>query len=166
MAAKSRSVEEEPTHSGVIAYRFHGDEVQVLLVTARGSGRWIIPKGKIDEDVGSRESARREAFEEAGIEGDLEKSPFRRYLQGDDEDGDLVEVFLMRVNDEADSWPEDSERIRRWVPLDHLDGYVTDPGLRSALLTATPVISSSRRERRSKPGHAPKATIVEGTEDT
>ena len=33
------------TQFGALCYRVHKDNVQVLLVTSRGTGRWILPKG-------------------------------------------------------------------------------------------------------------------------
>jgi 8-oxo-dGTP pyrophosphatase MutT (NUDIX family) len=122
------------THSGVVAWRIRDGNPEVLLVTATGSGKWVIPKGRIDEDVGSRKSARREAFEEAGIKGKIDKVPFDEYRHGGEDV--LVEVFLMRVKSEAPSWPEEDVRERRWVSLEDSSDTVDDPGLRSVLRKA------------------------------
>jgi hypothetical protein len=40
---------------------------KILLVTARHSKSWALVKGHIDRSLGALESARREAFEEAGV---------------------------------------------------------------------------------------------------
>ena len=42
---------------------------KVVVVTARGSKRWIIPKGSIDGELSAQESAAKEALEEAGAKG-------------------------------------------------------------------------------------------------
>ena len=136
--------EEELTHSGVVPYRIRNGKAEVLLVTASGSGRWVVPKGHIVEEVGSRESARREAFEEAGIEGTVEATAFDRYIHGDDDM--VVEVFLMHITSEAASWPEEGVRQRRWVSFQEADGLVQDPGLRKLLrkASASPMIASGK----------------------
>ena len=53
--------------AGVIAYRFVHDEMRVLLITSRDTGRWIIPKGNIAGHRSPSDAAPREAFEEAGV---------------------------------------------------------------------------------------------------
>ena len=70
-----RTVKEKPDHwyrqSGVIPLRCKGKKTEVLLVTSRGGKRWIIPKGIIEPGLSAGESALREAWEEAGAQGDL-----------------------------------------------------------------------------------------------
>ena len=52
-----------------LCYRVHKDETQILLITSRERGRWIIPKGWPVEGATPAEAATAEAFEEAGVEG-------------------------------------------------------------------------------------------------
>ena len=143
MGKKKKGADEELSHSGIIAHRTRNGFAEVLLVTASGSGRWVIPKGHIDEEVGSRESARREAFEEAGIEGDVDVRAFDRYVHGDDEI--LVEVFLMRATFEAASWPEEDIRQRCWASFEEAIELVEDSGLRKLLRKAS-VVARDLRE--------------------
>jgi len=149
---KRAKPEEELTHSGVIPYRVRKGKAEVLLVTASGSGRWVVPKGHIVEEVGSRESARREAFEEAGLEGTVETTAFDRYIHGDDDM--LVEVFLMHVSSEAATWPEQEVRKRRWVTFHEADGLVHDSGLRKLLrkVSKSPVMASGDTAATSSAG--------------
>ena len=44
-------------------------EGKVVAITARGSKRWIVPKGNIPNSLSARKSAAKEALEEAGIKG-------------------------------------------------------------------------------------------------
>ncbi len=53
----------------------HGD-VEVLLLTSRDTGRWVIPKGWPMEGMKAHAVAEREAFEEAGVRGTVQKEPF------------------------------------------------------------------------------------------
>lgn len=57
--------------SGVIPYRRTNHQLEVLLITSRRRARWIIPKGCIDVHPDPARSACQEAYEEAGIRGDL-----------------------------------------------------------------------------------------------
>ena len=57
--------------AGVIAYRIVDAKVQVLLITSRDTGRWIIPKGNIDAGATPAKAAQREAYEEAGVKGTI-----------------------------------------------------------------------------------------------
>ena len=47
----------------------------VLLVTTRGTGRWTIPKGWPKAGLSNSELAAREAFEEAGVAGEISNRP-------------------------------------------------------------------------------------------
>ena len=47
--------------AGVIAYRILDGKVQVLLMTSRDTGRWIIPKGNIDAGATPAKAAEKEA---------------------------------------------------------------------------------------------------------
>lgn len=91
-----------------------GGENRVVLVTSRGSGRWIIPKGNPIFGLLPCKTAEREAFEEAGLVGQVENDPvgsfsFRRKRNGHDELC-LVDVYLMQVEACLPDWPERGER--------------------------------------------------------
>ena len=43
--------------------------MDVLLITSRDTGRWVIPKGNPRAGMPSHEGAAREAYEEAGASG-------------------------------------------------------------------------------------------------
>jgi 8-oxo-dGTP pyrophosphatase MutT (NUDIX family) len=66
--------------AGAIAYRVRHAQIEVLLITSRAAGRWIIPKGNIDAGCTPAEAAEREAYEEAGVEGVVGSNlPFGSY---------------------------------------------------------------------------------------
>jgi 8-oxo-dGTP pyrophosphatase MutT (NUDIX family) len=53
-----------------LPYRARGkSELEVMLVTSRGSRRWIIPKGWPKRGIPAHDTAAKEAFEEAGVIG-------------------------------------------------------------------------------------------------
>lgn len=104
-----------------IPFVVRNDKVEVLLLTSRGTRRWIIPKGNIEPGQTPEESALAEAFEEAGVSGVVYGAlpiGFFNYLKRT-ATGDvhpvMVEVFLMRVTNILADWPERAARERQWV---------------------------------------------------
>jgi len=61
-----------------VCYRSSTQGIEFLLVRTRG-GRWIFPKGGVEEGLTQAQSAALEAFEEAGVHGRIEEMPFARY---------------------------------------------------------------------------------------
>jgi 8-oxo-dGTP pyrophosphatase MutT (NUDIX family) len=62
-----------------VCYRVRGGQVEFLLVRTR-AGRWTFPKGGVDGDRNRAAAAAREAYEEAGVRGAVERRAFERYL--------------------------------------------------------------------------------------
>jgi 8-oxo-dGTP pyrophosphatase MutT (NUDIX family) len=56
------------------------DDPLVLLITTCGSGRWSISKGWPKAGIADHETAAREAFEEAGIKGEVGARPIGSLL--------------------------------------------------------------------------------------
>jgi 8-oxo-dGTP pyrophosphatase MutT (NUDIX family) len=54
-------------------------EPEVLLLTSRDTGRWVIPKGWPMANKKAHAVAEQEAYEEAGVRGTVEKAPFGYY---------------------------------------------------------------------------------------
>ncbi len=150
------SVESEgmPRRCAALPYRVREGIIEVLLITRRGRPGWIIPKGKVDRTLGPAESARHEAIEEAGVEGEPGPAPFDQYRHGGGADDPLVHVFLLRVTRELPTWPEAHERKRMWVRAQGAAGQVSDPGLARVLSAAAAYLPN---ERPAEAGAAPAA---------
>jgi hypothetical protein len=56
-----------------------------------------------------------EAWEEAGLVGDLDPDPIGTYVQEKSGQVRLVTVFRMRVTQVLDDWPEREMRRRAWL---------------------------------------------------
>ena len=52
--------------SGAIPYAWAGDEPTYLLITSRRTGRWIFPKGMVEDDMTPAGSAAKEAWDNLG----------------------------------------------------------------------------------------------------
>lgn len=110
--------------------------VEVLLVTSRGSGRWLLPKGWPMVRRTRAEAAAREAFEEAGVRGRVREEEIGRFEHRKKLPllGPLrctVVVFPLEVERQLDIWPERKERKRRWFPLKEAAGRIQGDELRS-----------------------------------
>lgn len=107
-----------PRRSGVIPYRWLDNQLHILLITSRTDGRWIIPKGRLDPNLTAAESAAREAYEEAGVEGRLSPQSLGTYVHHRGSDLQEVEVYELEVRRILEDWPEKQERRREWFPVD------------------------------------------------
>jgi 8-oxo-dGTP pyrophosphatase MutT (NUDIX family) len=104
---------------------------EVLLVTSRNSKSWSLAKGNIDHSMGPVESARREAYEEAGVLGRMSAAPLGSYTHRKSAGGAFrVKVFKMHVRKQLSRWPEKSERKRRWVPVEAALDLIGNPSLK------------------------------------
>jgi 8-oxo-dGTP pyrophosphatase MutT (NUDIX family) len=104
--------------SGVIPYRVNGSEIEVLLITSSNGKRWIIPKGWVPFWLTSARSAKREAWEEAGVKGTVITPAIGSYTTTKFGQLHRVSVFLMRVDVEVKNYPEASYRNRQWMSID------------------------------------------------
>jgi 8-oxo-dGTP pyrophosphatase MutT (NUDIX family) len=108
------------TQYGVIPVRRAADgAIEVLLITSRDTGRWVVPRGNPIAGKSPAESAAQEAYEEAGIFGPVETEAIgsysyekRRRLRS--AVPAVVHLFRMDVAEERDDWPEKGQRERRW----------------------------------------------------
>lgn len=97
---------------------------KVLLITSRGTGRWIIPKGWPMEGRSLADAALQEAWEEGGVKGVIAQREMGRYHYGKAQDSGFavpveVRVFLIEVDELFQDFPESDERQRQWYhPVD------------------------------------------------
>lgn len=114
--------------------RSSGGGVEVMLITSRGTGRWVLPKGWPEGGESLAESARREAFEEAGVRGRVSPVEAGRYYYGKQQPSGVswrceVAVFPLEVEKEAAKWPERAKRTRKWLPPREAARLVNEPDL-------------------------------------
>jgi 8-oxo-dGTP pyrophosphatase MutT (NUDIX family) len=114
------------------------DGRQVLMITSRGTGRWIIPKGWPMEGRSLAGAAAQEAWEEAGVEGRVSSEELGRYSYDKDQDGGFsipvqVRVFPLYVRRLETDFPESSERRREWFDPAEAAKLVAEPGLAAIL---------------------------------
>jgi 8-oxo-dGTP pyrophosphatase MutT (NUDIX family) len=123
---------EPAVQAGAIPYTLVRGTPVFLLITSRGTGRWIFPKGAPMKGYELWQVAAREAFEEAGVEGEVETAPIGRYrgLKGSLRSAPIeVQMFPLRVVRQLDDWPEKDSRHRHWVILAEARRLLSDPQL-------------------------------------
>lgn len=103
-----------------LVYRVKKHQPEILLITSRGTGRWVLPKGWPQVGKTFSQSAQMETYEEAGVRGDIAPSPVGTYTYEkldicDGECGDfIVDVFPIRFSRQKKNWPERGERQIEW----------------------------------------------------
>jgi uncharacterized protein len=143
---------------GVLPYRLDEQKgLQILLVTSRDTGRWVIPRGNPMPRVQGHETARREAYEEAGIEGPLSEAPIGRFTyQKRRRSGDAtiaeVTVYGLRVVRQHFDWPERNQRTVRWFEPRQAALAVDEPELKALVAAFSP----------DAPGYTEAGPVVKG----
>ncbi|CAO2828659.1 unnamed protein product [Amaranthus hypochondriacus] len=120
--------------SGCIPYRFkdgHNDSetslehIEVAMITSPGRSDLVFPKGGWENDETVHEAACREAYEEAGLRGELHPTElgvweFRsksRQAISTLEGGCRGYMYALRVTEELDTWPEQPTHDRKWLNI-------------------------------------------------
>lgn len=114
-------------------------KVRVLMVTSRGTGRWVMPKGWVMDGKKPWHAAEIEALEEAGAIGRIASEPLGKYrYEKELGEGELVPikvtVYPMLVRRLKANWKERQDRERRWFSLSGAAARVDEPDLRKLLL--------------------------------
>lgn len=116
---------------------------QVLLVTSRDTGRWVIPKGWQMKKRTDPEAAQQEAFEEAGVEGRLIANPlglfsYNKVLDDQRLQPCVVSVYPVEVARLRRNYPERGQRKRRWFSPAKAARRVAEPELQAILAAFDP----------------------------
>ncbi len=119
--------------AAAIPYRWHSGRLEIALITRRQGGSWIVPKGHVEPGETPRQSARREATEEAGLLGKIGLRPLGSYEYLKGREPRIVHVFLLQVTRELRRWSEDDFRNREWIRLERAIERVRERGLRHLL---------------------------------
>jgi 8-oxo-dGTP pyrophosphatase MutT (NUDIX family) len=123
---------------GAICWRMHRGKVEVLLITSRDTGRWVIPKGWPMDGRSPAQAAAQEAWEEAGVQGEIAPNGlgqfrYAKMLGPKKALACEVEVYALRVAKLVDKFPERKERRRKWFAAEKAARKVNEPELRDLL---------------------------------
>ena len=122
-----------PKQAAVLAVRKGGADIEVCLIRRRDRRAWGVPKGFIEPGDSREKTALNEAWEEAGIRGQLVGEAIGTYEYAKFGTRLTVAVYVMRVVEELDEWPEMRLRHRKWVPLSEAASVLVRHPVRSLL---------------------------------
>jgi 8-oxo-dGTP pyrophosphatase MutT (NUDIX family) len=124
-----------------LCYRKSKGQKEVLLITTRGTGRWMLPKGWPMDGKTASEAARIEAWEEAGVKSaKVGRRPVGEFDYIKTHDSGLTEpcsatVYPIKVDKVKDDFPEAGQRKRKWVSVKKAAEMVEEQSLRDLLLS-------------------------------
>ena len=124
---------------------------EVMLLTSRETRRWVIPKGWPMKTKNPAQVAKQEAFEEAGLVGEIVgKRPLGSYhyskkLKKTDVLTEVL-VYSFRVKKQAEDWPEKLQRDTRW--------WMRQTPPRSSMKAASPASSNGLLEPQLASWHS------------
>lgn len=124
-APRKNKKQNTPFRSGTIPYMFdENGRLWILLVTPAGGGRWIFPKGNLEKNMSSRESAVKEAYEEAGVRGKCAD-----FLLGVQRFAgkQFVEFYPLKICGILEKWEEAGRRSRLFFTLPDARKELKDP---------------------------------------
>ncbi|WP_341211939.1 NUDIX hydrolase [uncultured Limimaricola sp.] len=130
------------TQFAALPWRITGDSVEFCLVTSRGRGRWILPKGWPMDGATPAEAAATEAREEAGLVGLTEDRCLGvwSFVKGGAKTGapHFAMVFPVQVTQVLADWPERGQRRRKWFTRERAAAKLDAPELRQIVLAFDP----------------------------
>ena len=130
-----------------LCWRVQDGKVQVLMITSRGTRRWILPKGWAMEGLTPAEAVAVEAWEEAGVTGKVVDRclgiySYEKELQGDQSFPCIAMVYPIKVKELARKYPEANQRRRKWMSPKKAAEKVAEPELAQILRDFNPAILS------------------------
>lgn len=132
------------TQYGALCFRIaEGSEIEVLVITSRDTGRWVIPKGWPMKNRKPHEAAEIEALQEAGVRGRTGKKPVGQYTYLKRRESGpgvpcIVEIYQVEVTDIETEFKEKGQRKLEWVAPVEAARRVYEPELKSFLSGFTP----------------------------
>jgi len=130
----------KPTRLQIAAlcYRMTVSGVEVLLLTSREKGRWILPKGWPELELEAHETALLEAYEEAGVRGNADRQPYAKFASYKGLEKGLqirttVLAFRIEVTEILEDYPEKGQRQVEWMPIDEAIQRADEQGVKRLL---------------------------------
>jgi len=120
--------------SGVVPYRKRDNDLEVLLITSLKKKRWIIPKGYVEFNLTPFESAKKEAYEEAGIIGSNETIELGALKIEKTIGVCWMKIFSMEVTEMLEDYPEKNQRKREWFSVREAAENISIPEISNLIL--------------------------------
>ena len=125
-----------------LCYRWNDarDGIDILLITSRDTGRWVIPKGWPMEGKLAHQVAAQEALEEVGVQGVSDRAPAGdfMYLKALDSGVKVpckVQVHGLEVTGFIAEFKEKGQRRKAWFSSREAAERVNEPGLKELIMS-------------------------------
>ncbi len=132
-----------------------GGKLEVMLVTSRGTRRFIVPKGWPMKGKSARQAALIEAREEAGVKGKVLKRPAGSYCYWKRLSTSFVHVevtaYLVEVVEELTAWQEAGARQRAWLTPADAAILIDEPELATLIRNLTAADVAQPEEMAATP---------------
>lgn len=136
-SANGLSKDEALLQYGALCYHLgkKRHDIELLLITSRETGRWVIPKGWPIEGKEPYRVAEREAEEEAGVRGKAARKPIGHFTYfkclGDGRKATcIVQVHPLKVENVLERFKEKGERQIAWFSCREAAELVHEPELK------------------------------------
>ncbi|UYV38677.1 NUDIX hydrolase [Rhodobacteraceae bacterium D3-12] len=131
------------TQFAALCWRLVNGKPQILLITSRGTNRWIIPKGWPMGGKTPGDGALIEAWEEAGVKGKASEQclglfSYHKKLDKRTSLPCVAMVYAVKVSKLAKDFPEAGQRKRKWVSPKKAAKLVKEPELAQIIKTFDP----------------------------
>ncbi|KAH0453336.1 hypothetical protein IEQ34_017660 [Dendrobium chrysotoxum] len=142
---------------GCIPYKFDVNcssndllhSLEVLVISSQKGYGMMFPKGGWESDETVKQAASREALEEAGVQGNVERRLGKWKYKSSTQAINESVMFPLKVTEELVHWPEMSARERKWVSVEEAREGCKHPWMREALDRLVRRLSSLIRHRKS-----------------
>ncbi|WGD32104.1 NUDIX hydrolase [Ancylobacter sp. WKF20] len=144
-----------------LPYRLSSDgRLQILVLTSRETRRAVIPKGWPMKNHKDWKSAQIEAWQEAGIVGDVSRKKLGQYRYWKRLESHFalvkVSVFPLAVRRQLDDFPERGDRLHVWMSPEDAALLIDETDL-GTLITA---FAASAEWRKSARTHFPEVAAA------
>ncbi|MDE4134048.1 NUDIX hydrolase [Phaeobacter sp. QD34_3] len=149
LSAVSKTQTDTATQVAALCFRItRTGKPRILMITSRGTGRWILPKGWPIPGRSLAQSAAIEAWEEAGARGVpldqcLGEYAYEKWRRELTPLPCVVRVYPVLVTGLQDNFPEQAERQRAWKSPRKAAALVQEKGLQGILAGFDPLTLGS-----------------------
>lgn len=150
-----------------LPYRLSAEgQLQILVLSSRETQRAVIPKGWPMKNHKDWKSAQIEAWQEAGIVGEVSRKKLGQYRYWKRLDAHFalvkVSVFPLAVRRQLDDFPERGDRLYVWMSPEDAALMIDETDLGALILS----FAQSAEWRKSAHAHFPAAAPAPSTAPT
>jgi 8-oxo-dGTP pyrophosphatase MutT (NUDIX family) len=150
-AARTAPGQPRQVQVAALCWRRGKKGLRLMLITSRDTGRWVLPKGWPMRNRTEAEAAAREAYEEAGLRGEISPRSigiytYQKALGAGRSIPVVVRVFPLETRELVRKYPESGQRRVRWFSPGKAAQRVAEPELRQLIHDFQPDMALGRAD--------------------